>query len=415
MPVIIHKRCIGLLPRLAACIAFALPGLLGTAAARADNLDTWNINFGTTVMHDNNLFRLPSSANTQAQIGKSSAAETITASTLGFKVNKPYSLQRFELDLNLVKYDYRNFDYLNFTARNYTAAWRWSLTPYLKGNFTANHQESLNSFTDYRNFNTRNQRTDENRRFDADLDLGAGWHLLGGVFESIRKNSALFIQEADSTITSSEAGGRYVFTSGARLGFLNRTGRGTYDKRSQPIPFPTLLDNKFDQTENQVNLFWPITGKTSLDARLGRLEHKKANYSQRDFSGINGALNLNWEVTGKTRISGGWTRDLSSYESSSSSYAVSDRYFFSPVWQISAKTALRMRYDYSQRNYLGAIIASPLSDRRDIERSGLIAVDWQPMTSAAFSASLTNSSRSSNQPDNDFKDLTALISAQFSF
>lgn len=396
-------------------IAIALSGLLFASAAGADSLDTWNVNFGTSVSYDNNLFRLPASADSQALIGSSSKSDIITATNLGLKVSKPYSLQRFELDLNLVNYNYKKFDYLNFTATNYAAAWRWSLTPYLHGNLSSGRQESLNSFTDNQNFRNRNVRTNDDYRFDADLDLGAGWHLLGGVFSTKRKNSAPFIQERDNTVTSGEFGGRYDFTSGTSLGFLNRTGRGTYDNLDQPIPFPVLLDNKFDQVENLVFLSWPITAKTSLSARIGQLERKHDNFAARDYSGTVGAFNVNWEITEKTRIGGGWARNLSSYETLYSSYSRIDRYFLSPVWQISAKTALRFRYDFIEQDYLGAIAADPSVGRRDKERVALIAFDWKVRDFVSLTASLTDDKRNSNIAGRDFKDRIALLGLQFSF
>jgi hypothetical protein len=175
--------------------ALAFAGLLVVTTVNADSLDTWNVSVGTSVSHDRNIFHLSDSADAQALTGSSSKSDVVTATNLGLKVDKPYSLQRFELDLNVVKYDYRKFDYLNFTATNYTAAWRWSLTPNLHGNLSSGRQESLNSFTDNQNFRVRNVRTNDDYRFDADLDLGASWHLLGGAFQTRRKNSATFIQE----------------------------------------------------------------------------------------------------------------------------------------------------------------------------------------------------------------------------
>jgi exopolysaccharide biosynthesis operon protein EpsL len=323
----------------------ALSGLLCAGVAGADSLDTWNVSFGRSVMYDKNLFRLSDSADTRALLGTNERSDVITTDTLGLKISKPYSLQRFELDLNLAKYSYNRFDYLDFTATNYAAAWRWSITPSLRGNLISTRQEALNNFVDNLNYRNRNVRTDEHQRFDADLDLGAGWHLLGGVFRTVRENSAVFLQERDNTLTSAELGGRYDFTSGSSIGFIHRTGRGTYDNQSQPLPVP-LLDNGFDQTENMLTFSWPLTVKTNINGRIGHLAREHDHYAARDYSGTVGALSMNWEISGKSRLSTGVTRQLSSYETASSSYTTIDRFFFSPVWQISEKTALRLRYDY---------------------------------------------------------------------
>ena len=399
-------------PRRAALLALA--GLLGASVARADNLDTWNLFVGTNVTYYSNLFLLPSSANPQLLIGTSDKSDILTATTLGLKVSKPYSMQRFELDLNIVDYRYRNFDYLNFIAPNYTAAWRWSLTPYLTGNLSSSYQESMNNFYDTRNFRQQNLRTYENQRFDADLNLGAGWHLLGGVTQDVSKNSEIFVAEGDTTINSLEAGGRYDFTSGTNLKYINRTGRGVYDNRPVPVPV-VLLDNQFDQTINELSLKWPITNKTSLDARIGWLDRSHDTYTERDFSGTIGALSVNWNITDKTLIRGGWTRQLSSYETLYSSYTVTDSFYVNPVWQMSAKTALRFRYDYATIDYQGAIAVTAFNGRNDTLNTTLLAVDWQPLNALSLSATVTDSRRTSNTPNNDYKNATAGINVQFSF
>lgn len=408
------QRCFRWHLRRAALAALALAGLLCGSAAHADNLDSWNVYIGTNVTYYSNLFLLPSSANAQLLIGTSDKSDILTATTLGLKVSKPYSLQRFELDLNLVDYRYRNFDYLNFTAPNYTAAWRWSLTPYLTGNLSSSYQESMNNFYDTRNFRQQNLRTYQNQRFDADLDLGAGWHLLGGVTQDVSENSEIFVAEGDTTINSLEAGGRYVFPSGTIVKYINRTGRGVYDNR--PVPIPVVqLDNQFDQTINELSLNWPITGKTSLNGRIGWLDRSHDTFTSRDFSGTIGALSVNWNVTAKTRISGGWTRQLSAYETLYSSYTVTDSFYVNPVWQMSAKTALRFRYDYATIDYKGAIEPTSLNGRNDTLNTALLAVDWQPLNALSLSATVTDSRRTSSAPDSDYKNATAGINVQFSF
>ncbi len=395
-------------------IALTVPALLCAREVPADNLDTWNLTAGSSVMYDDNVFRLPSSANTAALIGRSSGSDTITSTVLGLNVSKPYSLQRFDLDVSVADFRYKNFEHLSYTARSYSAAWRWSVTPGLHGNLSSSRKESINSFSDYLSYGAKNLRTDDDRRFDADLELGAGWHVLGGVFQNRRTNSELFVQEGDTTLTSSEAGVRHAFASGSSLTFLNRTGHGRFDNRSQPNS-ALLLDNKFDQTENEVRLKWPITSKTTLDARVARLERNHEHFSSRDYSGNVGALNLDWDITAKTHISGGWTRELSSYQSLNSSYSITDRFTLNPVWQTSVKTALRFRYDIARRNYFGAVTATSVGDRSDSQRTTLIAFDWQPTTSVGLSASIANDRRTSNQPGLDYKDTTASITAQMKF
>ena len=88
-----------------------------------------------------------------------------------------------------------------------------------------------------------------------------------------------------------------------------------------------------------------------------------------------------------------------------------------PYWQIGAKTALRAKYDYARRDYLGGPVTQiiPASNRRDDLHTAMIALDWQPYRSVSVSASLQNEQRKSSQPGQDYKDNTISLSAQATF
>ena len=392
-----------------------LPLLIIVERAWADADDTFNVTGGVSVVHDDNLFRLPSGTDANAVLGKSTKADDITVSSVGFKLNKPYSLQRFELEVNAVDTRYRTFDYLNFTAVNYAAAWRWSVTPYLHGNLTSSRKQELNSFVDYTDYGVRNLRTDRRQRFDGVLEASGSWRILGGVEQITRTNSQAYTQVGDTRLNNVEGGLRYDFRSGSSLSYIARSGRGEYFNQDQPIPFPSLFDNRFDQRENEVRMVWAVTGKTTIDGRFAHLERTHAHFGQRDFSGNVGNLNVKWNITGKTSLTAEVARDLNSFQSLSSSYTSDQRFSLSPYWQISAKTALRARYDYVRRDYRGAIADTAANDRVDTLNGGLIALEWQALRTLLVSASLKNERRTSNQPGFDFESTMVGISAQAAF
>ena len=408
-----HRKPAG---HILACVLGLALSVLHTSAALADDKDTISIVPGLTVMHDDNLFRLSSNADPQAVLGTSTKAEDITISSVTLKINKPYLLQRFELEASLIDYRYKNFSYLSYTAYPYKAAWRWSLTPNLHGNLSTGRSTSLNSFTDYTGYTRRNTHTDENTRFDGVFDLSAAWHLLGGVSEATTTNSEITRGEGDNRVKRAEIGVRHTFASGSTMSFITRAGKGDYLNRPEPNPF-SILDNRFNDTENEVRLAWPLTGKTSLDARLAHLERHHTHYSERDFSGITGNLNLNWNITAKTSLAASVARELSAYQTLDSNYTQTDRISLMPYWQIGAKTALRAKYDYARRDYQGGPLTAiiPASNRRDNLHTAMIALEWQPYRSVSVSASLQNEKRTSSQPGQDYKDNTISLSAQAAF
>lgn len=376
-------------------LAALLPLLLVAQYARAAEGDTLNVIAGVAVQHDDNIFRTSSNAK----------SDNTTRSTLGLKIDKRYSLQRFELEASLVDYHYSTFDELNVTARNHAAAWRWSLTPYLHGNLTSSRKETPNN-SDSAGDISRNLSTDENQRFDGVLEVSGSWRVLGGVARSTRTNNSQFtpeegiLEEDDNRLNTAEAGLRYDFPSGSALSYIARNGRGKY--LNQPG------DNRFDQRENEIRLIWPVTGKSTVDLRAAHVERTRTNSGDDDYAGTVGHVNVNWKITDKTSLTAGLGRELSSNQAVTSSQIRADRFTLSPLWRISEKTSLRARYDHSRRDYRGA-------DRVDTVRGALIALDWQALRTLTVSASLQNDRRTSNQPGLDYDRTIAGISALVSF
>lgn len=395
-------------------LAFLFLWLLVMQRAKADAFDTFNLSAGISAQHDNNLFRLAPGADPNTVLGKSTKADDITVASLDLNLSKRYSLQYFALEASVQENRYRTFDYLNYTAFNYAASWQWSLTPYLYGTLSSDRREALNSFGYYTDYQVRNLRTDQIQHLEGVLEVGNAWRILGGVLQATRTNSETFNEEDENRLDSAEGGLRYDFSSGSSLGYVARRGRGVFFNRSQPI-YSSQLDNRFDQSESEIRLIWPVTWKTTIDARAAHLDRRHAHFSDRDYAGNVGHLRVNWQITDKTSMLAGIGRELSSYQSSSSSYIRTDRFTLSPSWQIGTKTKLRGRYDYARRSFHGAIEATPSNGRIDTQRLALVALDWQPLYSLVLSALVRYDTRSSNQPENDYSSTMAGVSAQLQF
>ena len=402
--------------------------MLVTQYASADAGDTFNVTAGSTLTYDSNLFRrsdlLPP---VLASDGKPTRSDQIIISSVTFNLNKLYSMQRFEASGSLVDNRYSNFDFLNFIAKNGSAAWHWNLTPYLYGRVSGSHTEALNNFaalTGFINSTNRNLRTTDTLRFDGTFEVDRAWHLVGGINQTVAKNSLVNIQDFNTKISSVEGGIRYAFLSGSSLTYRIRSGRGEFINRAQPI-VSELFDTRFDELENEMRLIWPVTGKASIDTRIGYLERKHAHFAQRDFAGFVGNFNFNWAITAKTRIIASWARDLANSQTAStfrlpgfapfsSSYAVNNLFSLGPVWQITEKTALRLRYDYNIRDFLGPVSAVP-ELRHDSQHSGLIELDWQPVRAIFLSASLRKDIRASNLRGFDYDSTAGSVTARLNF
>jgi exopolysaccharide biosynthesis operon protein EpsL len=392
--------------------------------------ETLSLTAGSTFMYDSNVFRLSSLLDPVLLTGQPQRSDQIiiTSATLSF--NKTYAMQRFEVSGTLVDNRYFNFDFLDFLGKNYTAAWHWHITPYLYGRLSSAHSEALNNFaglTGFANSVTRNLRTTDNFHFEGTFQLNRAWHIIGGLNHTVIKNSRVTFQDFDHKVSSVEGGIRYAFSSGSSLTYKVRSGQGEFINRPAPLE-NALYDTRFDDMEHELRLAWPVTGKTAIDARVGYFLRDHVHFPQRDFEGFVGNFNVNWAPTGKTRVTAGWARQLGNFQTApiafllddliqrfSSSYIVTDRFSIAPVWQITDKTALRLRYDFVMSDFHGAVDPNAALNRSDLMHSALIAFDWRPLNALFLSASLHRDHRSSNLRGYDFDSSAASVSATLNF
>ena len=388
----------------------AFLGLI-SPTVRADELDTLQFRAAETLQYDSNVFRLSDTANAQAVIGSPTRSDTVAITTVGVLLNKPYSLQRFELDVHADYYRYKRFSNLDFSAVNYAAAWRWSLTPALHGNLTADRREFVDNTADVQNQGQVNRRTERTNLFDAEYEIAGGLRAVGGFFDRRTSNSQPFTFEGNSSVQGAEAGVRYVFPSSTSLAYRFKKGTGDYPDR----PASSVFANKFKDREHELRLEWPITGKTAIQARLSHFDRAHENLAARDFSGVIGQLDATWVATGKTRVTFGLGRELGSYQTQTSSYYQGYRVFIAPTWKPSEKTAVRLRYDHGVRDYKGPLPGFVASNREDTVNQGLIAFDWEPLRAVKLTLALQRDKRKSTEPGFDYNSHGVSLAAQVSF
>lgn len=387
-------------------IPFALAAL-APVAAYADEQDTFQFRAGQSFQRDSNVFRLSDSANVQA--------DTIGITTLGFKLDKPYSLQRFELDVYADKYSYKNNSNLDFTAVNYEAAWRWSFTPRLYGNITADRRQYVDNSADVQNQGQVNRRIDQANRADAEYDLGGAWRAGAGLFNRSAKNSLSSSFEGDYTVNGGELGARYVFASGNWLGYRFKSGKGNYPDRT----LSNVFAKNFSDREHEFRALWAPTGKTTVNARISYLQREHEGLSARDYSGFTGQVDATLVATGKTSFIAGYVRELENYQTPagqpSTSYYEGDRFFIGPVWKATEKITLRARYDHGRRTFRGALPSVVALDRKDTLNLASLSVDYQIFRALKLRGWLQRDTRSSSLAGADYRSNAVGISALASF
>jgi exopolysaccharide biosynthesis operon protein EpsL len=401
-------------------------------AAQPGFFNPFRVVLDSNLQFDSNVFRLTPTT-IVPMTGQSTLSDRIIVSSATLRFDKSYGLQRIEGNVGVVDNRYNNFNFLDFTALNYGGAWHWKVTPKLHGNLTGNHTEVLNNFANMTGFTSnsanKNLRITDTVRLDGVYEIDGAWRLIGGISHNKFTNTRSFQADFSQQVESAEGGIRYILPSGSSLTYKFRGGVGKFLSRPEPDP-GTLFDTGFTEKEHEAHLIWPVSGKTSIDARAGHLQRNYDNYSQRDFSGFVGNFNLNYAMTGKTRLTASWARTLSNFitaadnsslnstfQQFASSYMKTDRFSLGPTWQIDDKVALRMRYDYSMMDFLGGVttIATAMDQRIDKMHSGMVALDWQLHKAFSLNAVLNHDHRSSNLSGFGFHRSAASITARITF
>ena len=388
---------------------------LASGFSHADPEDGFNFAVGTTLRQEDNFFRLPSgSAAPNPGGGKSSSkSDLIATAYAGIRIDKPYALQRFQLDVTATQYSYRKNDYLNFSAVDYRGAWLWALSPRLTGTLSADKTTALTSFADLQNTSIQNKRTNENQRLMADWWVAGGWHLTGGAYHqrSVGENTQR-TATGDFDQNTGELGVRYVSASNNSIAVVHREARGDYLGRA--LDFTNILDTQYRQREDEVRSVLQITGNSLLDLRLGLIDRSYKQFSQRDYTGAVGELNYRWTPTGKLRVALTGGRNLVAYQEANNSYYVSQYVGLTPEWLLSDKTTIRLRLDALQNDYRGAI--TPVATmRNDKIRSLQFGVNWRPTRTITVDGYLMHEQRGSSLSSAEYSANVAGVSASLVF
>jgi len=395
-----------------AYLASTLICVLTVPRAYADSEDTFNLNASYSLLTDSNVFRLSESA--AAPSGSDTKSDQIRKSTLGLSIDKSYSLQRLIVNINVADFRYSNFDYLSFSAVNYAATWQWSLTPKVHGKLSTEKSTALNSYTDFQNVNVRNLRTISATSFDAEAELAAAWRVTASLEQSRQTNDVSVVQEGDVSLNGGSIGLRYVAPSKSYLAYRVRRSSGDYFNRVANVS--SAIPTSLDEFEQELRTVWFATGKSVVTAKISHLSREHPGFAVRDYSGTVGSVTLDWGISGKLALATTLSRDLSPYQTDTSSYMVADKISIAPLWKITAHTSLRANYQYASQDYRGGLPGSTsTTERHDNVRTVLVGMDWRPRETISLSLSLQNTKRLSNTTGFDYKVNAATVAAQVSF
>jgi exopolysaccharide biosynthesis operon protein EpsL len=367
---------------------------------RAEAPDLFQLRAAAGVEHNSNVLLTP----TQEQ------SDDVGVLSVGVKAERDYGLQHFRADVEAARYRYRTHTDLDYSTLNYTAAWDWKFTPALHGVLSAERRQFRDIADNVPGFSQIGRRTDRSELLEGIYDIDGVWRALAGLSHTSSSTTVPVSWDASPTIRSALVGGGYEWASGSSLFARFRRGDGTYQA---PVLPTTAVD--FRENEAEALLKWALTGKTSLDARLGYLRRTHPDAAARDFSGPVGSATVNWQATGKTRVMAGVARYLGAAGIDVGGHVEADRFFIAPVWKATAHTAVNVRYERTTRHWRDVPLGTQQSGRRDVIQASSIGIDWEPRRVVTLSASVRGERVNSSIPGVSYRNTAVAGTVKFTF
>jgi len=350
--------------------------------------DVFQFRVAAGVEHDNNVLRQSSGEIT----------DNIGMLSVGMKADKRIGLQRLRADVELTGYKYQDESNLDYNTLNYSAAWDWSLTPRFRGVLSADRRQYREVVTDSITFANRvGRRTERVELLEGMYDVGASLRALAGVKHTSNESTEPRTWDASPRVRSAHVGIGYETPKGTLLTLKHRRGDGEYTDGSVGA-----ATGDFKEDETELRLQWPVTIKTSVEARLAHLKRDHDVAPQLDFSGMVGGARVNWEITGKTRLIAGYAHDLVASGLITGGHVEADRLYLTPVWQFAPHIALNARFDHAERRWKD-VPAGPDVGRSETVQTIGVGLDWDPRPALTVSTSVRGEKLSSNLPSSSYK------------
>lgn len=369
------------------------PTLADQLPRNTETGDTLQLRVGAGIERDSNVLRAPTKVSDE--VGLLSA---------GARLDKQISLQRITLDVEAATYKHRDLSNLDYTTLNYLAAWNFQVTPRVQGVLSADRRQYRDITNTSAGFNDVNLRTERREQAEATWAVTGGWRAQAALAHTSSESDDPRSLESSPDINSARLGAGYEFPSGTTVIGQLRRGDGDYGN----------LGIGFKETEPGVVVRWPVTAKTRVDARLGRLKREHDTDASRDFSGTVGGVDVTWVYSPKTRVTTGYARDLGSYEAAGGGHITGNRYYIAPVWRPTAKTAVILRWQRETRDWEG-VASGADAGRSDRTHYSSVAFEWEPRRNLVLSAALRDERRSSSLAAADFKANILALGAKFNF
>ncbi|PIV74790.1 MAG: hypothetical protein COW56_04285 [Rhodocyclales bacterium CG17_big_fil_post_rev_8_21_14_2_50_68_7] len=382
------------------------------SGARADEGDVINFFAGASLTRDDNVFRLPEGLGLVPGAGFAPGGErsdSVRNLFAGATLDKTLGRQRLHGRFTANQVRYGRFDFLDYDGTDAAASWLWRIGNRWDGEARYESTKTLTAFDDFR-APVRNLTTVETARFGANYWFHPDWTLVAALDAGQGRNSTTARLANDFDRDAIEAGVRFGPATGNRIGLSLRRTDYQFPNRASGSTFGN------DQTLYDIegNGQWNMTGKSRLVARAGYRKMVHAERPERDFAAPTARIEYDWTPAGKSAINFALRREISSFETVSTSFIDTRAASISPSWTPSAKMRVQGRFEYRLLTYRGNLVAVG-PQREDTGWLATLTATYAPWRFALLSLTLQHDRRDSNTPGLSYRDDLGAFSAQFQF
>lgn len=399
--------------RIGSILLFAALAPLGV---QAQDQDVIRITAGAGFERHSNLFRaspLLGTTDFTTAFGKSSRSDTILRGTLGIAFDREFSLQRFRAGVTLLPQKFQNYTRFDHLGYDGALSWDWEFAGPFSGVAGIRVNNSLMGFNQIlvRSGSVttqvdKNMLNRVNPYLTGRLRITPSWSIVGGIDQVRVTNSATAYLPGNFTTNGTEVGLRFAPGTGTELEFMARSTRGKYDYL-QVTDFlgqnlGTPVDNSFKESEVFARLRVRPSEDSLIGGRLGFLNRKYDQFSQRDFSGPTAELNVNWRPGGGFFMDTSLDRSIALPGVFTANYIDITRLRIQPRVVLTGKVSMTGALEYSTWDYKGDSLVAATTTRKDTLTLLQVGLAYEFSRAITFNADVRQERRTSNIVGADF-------------
>ncbi len=332
----------------------------------------------------------------------SSSSDTVLTTGVQAGLDQPIGRQRVYANANLTNSRYQSNDTYNNTSYNLVGGLDWSTVERISGNVQVNTGRSLSQFGQDNTGAVIPKNLIRNDGLSLAARIGVATRLTAEATYAHQQvsNSADVYKPRDSKEDVVGANLKYAFSSALNAGVGFRHTKGS---------LPNYLPSTDAYTRNDIDFTtnYVPTSASTVNARISVSKSKYDQSTQRDISGLTGALSWIWKPTGKTQFTTQVSRDSGSQTNQirnvSGAYLLDDNSQISTTLQtrvdqdLSAKVKAYAGVGVTKRNTVdvlssnNTLLSTPGTDRTTFINAGL---RWSPTRSIDVGCDIGRNQRS---------------------